>query len=68
MIKKQDFVVTSNMVNALLTIFYTECKRGRTSQIIDMSCLYAAVLIGFCGGLTVDEVFITSLKGMLKIW
>ena len=27
-----------------------------------------AVVIGFCGGLHVEEVFITSLKEMLKFW
>ena len=28
--------------------------------------LAAAVVIGFCGGIRVDEVFLTSLKRMMK--
>ena len=32
----------------------------------DISCLAAAVVIGFHGGLNGEEVFLTSLRVMLK--
>ena len=34
----------------------------------DISCLNAAVVIDFCGGFWGEEVFLTSLKGVLKLW
>ena len=34
----------------------------------EISCLAAAVVIGLCGGLWGDKVFLMSLKGMLKLW
>ena len=34
----------------------------------DISRLDAAVVIGFYGGLRGKEVFLASLKGMLKFW
>ena len=37
-------------------------------KIREISCLATAVVIGFCGGLRGKEVFMTSLKGMLKLW
>ena len=37
-------------------------------KIREISCLDAAVVIGFCGGLRGEELFMMSLKGMLKFW
>ena len=37
-------------------------------RIREISCLVAAVVIGLYGGLLGEEVFMTSLKGMLKFW
>ena len=34
----------------------------------EISCLDVAVVIGLCGGLQGEEVFLKSLKGMLKFW
>ena len=34
----------------------------------DISCLSAAVVICFCGGLQGEEVSLMSLKRMLKFW
>ena len=35
---------------------------------MEVSCLEAAVVIGFGGVLRVEEVFLASLEGMLKFW
>ena len=32
----------------------------------EIYCLYAAVVIGLCGGLCGEEIFMTTMKGMLK--
>ena len=37
-------------------------------RIREISCLDAAVVIGFCVGLWVEELFMASMKGMLKFW
>ena len=34
----------------------------------DISCLSDAVVICFCGGFQGEEVFLMSLKRMLKFW
>ena len=34
----------------------------------DISSLSTDVVIGLCGGLWVEEVFLTLLKGMIKFW
>ena len=34
----------------------------------DLSCLVSTAVIGFCGSLQVEEVFLTPFKGMLKFW
>ena len=38
---------------------------GQPRNII-ISCMTAVSVIGLCGGLRGEEVFLTSLKGMLK--
>ena len=37
-------------------------------RIREISCLAAAVVIDFCGGLRGEEVFLTSLKEIFKFW
>ena len=34
----------------------------------DISCLADVVIIGLCVGLSGEEVFMVSMKGMLKLW
>ena len=67
-IKKEDFVVTSNMVKCLLGGWYTWWKRGVIIWIRNISCLASAVMIGFYIILRGEELFITSLRVMLKFW
>ena len=35
---------------------------------MEISCLAAAVVIGFCRGLRGEKVLLTSLKGTIKFW
>ena len=65
-IKKQYFGVTSAMVKVLLEGWDTEWRRKVLMSRRDISCLAAAVVIGFHGGLNGEEVFLTSLRVMLK--
>ena len=30
--------------------------------------MYDAMVVGFCGGLQEEELFLASMKGMLKFW
>ena len=50
-IRKQYFVVTSEIVKALLEVWDAECKRVCLMRRRDISCLDTAMVIGFCGGL-----------------
>ena len=63
--KKQYFVVTSEMVKALLELWEAYYRREGLMRRSNISRLAAAVVICFCGGLWVEEVFLTSLKGIL---
>ena len=65
-IKKQNFGVTSEMVKVLLEGWYSEWRREGLTRRREIFCLAAAVVIDFCGGLQGEEVFMTSLKGMLR--
>ena len=42
-----------------------EYRREGLIRRSDISSLSAGVVIGLCGGLWVEEVFLTSLKGIL---
>ena len=60
--------MTSNTVKDLFEGWDTWWKRDVISQIITLSCLVSAVMIGFYIILRGEEVFITSLRLMLKFW
>ena len=49
-IKNQYFVVTSEMVKALLEVWEAENIREGLMRIREISCLVDIVVIGFCGG------------------
>ena len=65
-IKKQDFRVTGELIKDLLEGWYTYSSREGLVRKMDISCLAAAVLMGLCGGLKGEKVFLTSLKEILK--
>ena len=67
-IRNHDFRVTSEMIKDLLEIWDTEWRREELMRRRNICCLAATMVIGFCGGLRGDEVFLTSLKGILKLW
>ena len=67
-IKKQDFGFTSDKIKDFLGVWDTYWKRGGLMWRSDTYCFAAAVLICVCGGLQREEIFLTSLKGMMKIW
>ena len=66
--KIQGFVVTNEIINALLEGWDTEWRREVFLSRREIFFLSAAVVISFCGGLQGEEVFLTSIKGMLKFW
>ena len=67
-IKKQDFGVTSEIIKALLEVWDTECRREGLLRRREIFCLYADVVLVFHGCLRGNEVFLTSLRGMLTFW
>ena len=56
------------MVRDLLEVWDSDCSREGIIRIRGISCLADAVVIGLFGGLRGEEFFLTSLKGMLKLW
>ena len=66
LINNQDFGVTSNMVKDMLMGWDTEWKMEGMISKGEISCLLSAVVIWFCGGFMGEELFIASLKLMLK--
>ena len=68
LIKKQVLGVTSEIVKALLGVWNAEYRREGLRRRRGISRLAAAVVIGFCGGLKVEEFFLALLKGMLYLW
>ena len=67
-IKNHDFGVISEMIKYFLEGWDTEFRSDGIIMRRDISCLNAAVVIDFCGGFWGEEVFLTSLKGVLKLW
>ena len=67
-IKKQYFGVTSEMIKYLLGLWDAERMREVLMRRREIYCLNYVVFIGFYGGLRGEEVFLTSLKGGLKLW
>ena len=69
-INKQDFGITCKVVKAFLEIWGEEWKelKKMSGQQREVYCLSSAVVIGFGGGLRGEEVFLSSLEGMLKFW
>ena len=68
LIKKQYFGFTSEIVKVLLEVWEAEYRRGGLMRRTEISCSAVNMVIGFCGGLWGEEVFLVSLKGMLKLW
>ena len=60
--------VTLDVMKALLAGCEVEWEGEEQLSKRRISCLAAAVVIGFCGDLRGEEVLLTSLKGMLKFW
>ena len=56
------------MVKDLLEGWDAEWRSEGLIRRREISCLSAAAIIGFCGGLQREEAFMNSLKGMLKFW
>ena len=56
------------MVNDLLELWEEEYRREVLTSRKEIHCLADTVVIFFCGGLRGEELFLTSLKGMLKLW
>ena len=54
------------MVKVFLEIWEAEYSKGGIMRRSEISRLAAAVVIGFCGGLREEEVFLSSLNGMLQ--
>ena len=50
--------------------FGWEVEWGGVDQLRNrrISCVEAAVGIGFCGGIRGEEVLFASMKGILKFW
>ena len=67
-IKKQYFGVTSEMIKYLLGLWDAERMREVLMRRREIYCLNYVVFIGFYGGLRREEVFLTYLKGGLKLW
>ena len=66
LIKKQYLLVTSDMLKALLVFWDKGWKREVNIWKQEISCLEESVVKSFFGGLWVAEVFLESLKGVLK--
>ena len=58
-IKRQDFGLTLDVVKALVVRWEVEWKGAHQIRKRSISCVSAAVVIGFCGGLRGEEVFLT---------
>ena len=56
------------MVKSLLKGWDTYCRREGIMERREIDQLDTDVVIGFCRGLCGEEVFLTYLKGMLKLW
>ena len=67
-IKKQDFVVTSNTVKDLFEGWDTWWKRDGISRIREISCLMSVAMIGFYGILRGEKVIISFFRIMLEFW
>ena len=67
-IEKHSYGVTSDMIKDFLVGWDTYWMREGLMRKGKISCLVAAVVIVFCGGFRVEEVFLASLKEMLKFW
>ena len=67
---KQYFRITSKMIKALLEGWERGWRKikERCEPQREVACLAAAVVIRFCGGLRVEEVFFASQEGMLNVW
>ena len=58
-IKRQDFGLTLDVVKALLVRWEVYWKGVHQLRKRRVSCVLAAVVIGFCGGLRGEEFFLT---------
>ena len=56
------------MVKALLVVWYIEWKRKIKFWKKEITCLAAAMVIGFCRGFQGEDVLLTSMKIILKNW
>ena len=66
--KRQELWVTLNVIKAPLARWEEEWEGEDPPKKIRISYVMAEVVIGLCGGLRGEEVFFSSLKGMLKFW
>ena len=67
-IRENDFGINSEMVKDLLVVWYMEWKRKIQIWKREITCLAAAVVIGFCRGFQGEDVLLTSMKIILKNW
>ena len=69
-IKKKSFGITCKVVKDLVERWEEERKGFNriNERQRKVSCLEAAVVIGFGGGLRGEEVLLASLEGMLESW
>ena len=68
LIKKQYFGVTIEIVKSLFEVWDVLYRREGLTRRRDISSLDSAMVVGFCGGLRVQEVFLASLNGILPFW
>ena len=67
-IKIQYLRVTLDVVKALLDGWEKNWEGAYPPSKIRISCVAAAGVIIFCVGLSREEIFLSSLKGVLDFW